>query len=72
MFILLSRNPALRQLLDTSLGSIFDSLTQPKPKLLLHAALVTMAKSQQQHQTSLAFMQSLKVLFCEKVAADAL
>ena len=71
MFILLSRNPALRQLLDTSFGSIFDSLTQPKPKLLLHNALVTMAKSQQ-HQTSLAFMQSLKVLFCEKVAADAL
>lgn len=46
LLILLSKNIALRQMVDVSLSGVYDGLTQAKPKLLLHNALYATAKSQ--------------------------
>ena len=52
LLILLSRNVTLRQMVDTSLAGVYYSLTQAKPKLLLHNALYATARS---HSSCLAF-----------------
>ena len=47
---------------------LFDAIAQPKPKILLHAALISASKS----MPSLAFNKFLKHIFCEKVAGTAI
>ena len=44
LFVLVSKHPALKQLLENKLVPQFDAIQQPRPKLLLYRSLVIVNK----------------------------